>query len=437
MNFALAIAAAATLGLNVHQSSTVGLNATTGAGLTWVRIDANWLDAEKTQGAFDFTLFDQVVDAAKARNLNVLAVLAYTPAWASTGDTLGDGPNNDVPQSNAYANYVTAAVNHLKDRVTYYELWNEPDLQVFWEGTAQRYTDEILVKGADALHAACATCKVVGPAVATVGTNYATFLDTVLTGALAKIDVISGHDYAQFPQDTPGAGGASDSFYNKLDAHRIVKVGTSVLYEGPLSFKEVIDAHGAKQPFWITETGIEATLGDVAAEAAQTLYYRRVLESMLSRPWWTNTIFYEAFDEPPAQYHFGVSVDDPDASAGYDEKPVMAFLRKAVQNQSLFGGTGTDCEDGLDNDGDELVDLADPDCKTPLSTTEAPPEIDAGADAGDDESDLTSDGGASSGGCATSDARDGETPIAWILAVIALAIGLVARSRTSTTPKPS
>ena len=54
--------------------------------------------------------------------VEVLAVLAYTPAWASTGDTLKDGPNNDVPMPGTYAAYVTAAVNHLKDRVTYFEI---------------------------------------------------------------------------------------------------------------------------------------------------------------------------------------------------------------------------------------------------------------------------------------------------------------------------
>jgi len=349
VSLALTLFAAAVLGLNVHQSSTVGPNATKAAGLSFVRIDANWLDAEKTQGTFDFTLFDQVVDAATARGLQVLAVLAYTPAWASTGDTLNDGPNNDVPMPGTYAAYVTAAVNHLKDRVTYYEIWNEPDLQTFWEGTAQQYVSEILVPGASALHAACPSCKVVAPALATVGTTYATFLDVVLAQAQSSIDVISGHDYAQFPQDTPGAGGLSDSFYNKLEAHRIVTVGTSVIYEGPLSFKEVMDAHGATQPFWITETGIEATYGDVVAEAAQARYYCRVIESMLTRSWWTTTIFYEAFDEPPAPNHFGVCVDDPDAGPGYDEKPVMGLLRDAAQAPALCPEPP---DAGADADGD-------------------------------------------------------------------------------------
>ncbi len=422
MSFApFAIAAAVSLGLNVHQSSTVGPNATKGSSLGWVRIDANWLDAEKSQGQFDWTIFDAVVNAAQAKGLQVLAVLAYTPAWASTGDTLGDGPNNDIPKAGTYASYVTAAVTHLKDRVTHYELWNEPNLQQFFEGTPQDYINDVLIPGADALHAACSTCKVVAPALATVGTNYQTWLDAVLAGAQSKIDIVSGHDYAKFPQDSPGAGGASDSFYNKLESHRVVMFGTSVLYEGPLSFKEVMDAHACKLPFWITETGTAAAYGDTAAMDAQTLYYRRVLESMLTRSsWWQATIFYEAFDEPPAPYNDGVCVDDPDASLGYDEKPVMAMLRKAAQNQPLFGGTGTDCTDGLDNDGDGLIDSADPDCAV-LGNEGAPP-IDAGADADAGDAEIADGGG---GGCNVGSGAPS------VLALIGIAIALALRSRAS------
>src|SRR6185369_4514562 len=98
------------LGANVHQSLDVGHDATKAAGLGWVRIDLNWFNCEPSQGNYDFALLDSVVDAAKARGLSVLAVIAYGPAWASTGDTMGDGPNNDVPQDGAYPAFVTATV---------------------------------------------------------------------------------------------------------------------------------------------------------------------------------------------------------------------------------------------------------------------------------------------------------------------------------------
>jgi hypothetical protein len=423
------------LGLNVHQSTGVGLDVTRAASLGWVRIDVNWFSAEPAQGTYDWALLDQVVDGAISRGLSVLAVLAYTPAWASTGDTKGDGNDNDVPQTGTYAAFVTAAVNHFSGRVTHYELWNEPNLGQFWEGTPQAYTSTILVPGAQALHAACASCKVVAPALATIAGQWDVWMDAALTAAQSQIDILSGHDYGAFPQDTPGAGGTSDSFYNRLDSHRVVKVGSSVVFEGPLSLKEVMDAHGATQPFWLTETGIEAPYGDTAAEAAQTLYYRRVLESMLGRPWWQATIFYEGFDvPPPAQYHFGVSVDDPAADAGFDEKPVMALLRMAAQNQPLFGGKGTDCEDGLDNDGDGLIDYpADPDCTSPTSTSEGVPPVDAGADVTTDDA-GDSEGGGGGGGCDVASTR-GVPPVAGVAMALAYVLLTGARRRRPRSSK--
>src|SRR5262245_52669428 len=123
-----ASAAPRALGLNVHQSVDVGLDATRDAGLGVVRIDVNWFQAEPSQGVYDFALLDSIVDGANARGLKVLAVLAYTPMWASSGDTKADGALNDVPSAGTYPAFVTAAVQHFQGRVQHYELWNEPNL---------------------------------------------------------------------------------------------------------------------------------------------------------------------------------------------------------------------------------------------------------------------------------------------------------------------
>ena len=57
-----AFAAPKSLGLNVHDSNAVGLDATKDSGTTWVRIDVNWYDVEKSQGQLDWTVIDSVVD---------------------------------------------------------------------------------------------------------------------------------------------------------------------------------------------------------------------------------------------------------------------------------------------------------------------------------------------------------------------------------------
>lgn len=374
------------LGFNVHQSATVGLDVTKAAGLGWVRIDLNWVDAEPVQqGAYDWSRFDALIDAAVAKNLKVLAVVGYGPAWASDGDTKADGSSNDVPKAGTFAPFVTAVVNRYKAKVTHYEIWNEPNLGHFFEGTPQQYIDRALVPGADAVHTACAGCKVVGPGLATIGKEYATWLDAVLAAAEPKLDIVSGHIYHEFPDGSGmGAGVTSDSFFNKLESHRVIKLGSSTVYEGPLSFREVMDAHGVTKPFWLTETGKEATAGNASEEEAQRVYYRQVLEQMLVRPWWTNTIFYEAFDEPPAPYKWGAVVHDENAPNGYVPKAVFGFLQKVTSSQPAFGGTKTDCDDGLDNDLDGQIDSpADATCASLGSPSEGVASTqDAGAQGG-------------------------------------------------------
>lgn len=406
-------AAPKSLGFNAHQSTGVGLDATRDSGTTWVRIDVNWFDVEKAQGQYDWTVIDAVVDGAKSRGLAVLAVLAYTPAWASQGDTKGGGTLNDIPTAGTYASFVTNAVGHLKNRVAHYEIWNEPNLGGFFEGTAQDYVARILLPGANAVHAACPACKVVAPGLASVGGAYDVWMDATLASCAAQIDIVSGHVYAGFSQDSQGAGTTSDSFLNKLESHRIIKFGNVTVYEGPLSYKEVMDKYKVQKPFWLTETGKEATLGDQAAEGMQLTYYRRTLEAMLVRPWWEATIFYEAFDEPPAPYKWGVVVHDANAPKGYQAKAALGFLQKATGQQPAFGGTGTDCSDGLDNDNDGKIDYpSDPECKSAGTASEGPyvapdagpPFADAGsppdedASVGDDAGSGPS--GANGGGCA-------------------------------------
>jgi hypothetical protein len=439
------------LGLNVHQSATVGLDATKAATLRWVRIDLNWFQVEANEGQYDWSVIDAVVDGAKARGLEVLACIGYGPAWASTGDAKGDGSNNDVPKAGTYAAFVSAAVDRYKDRVTHFELWNEPNLDVFFEGTKKAYANDLLRPAAKAVHAACPACKVVAPALATVGGKWDVWLDAALAAAKDDIDVVSGHDYGSFPIDSPGAGTSSDSFFNRLESHRVLRIGDAVVYEGPRSLREVMIARGVDKPFWLTETGEEARYGDDAAEGRQTAYYRHVLEAMLSRPWWEVTIFYESFDTPDQQYTWGTVLADDAAPGGFREKPVMDLLRKVRAAEPAFGGTGAACGNGLDDDGDGLVDYpADPDCASAGGTSEGEPPPDAGAggaagaggsSAGDGSGGLMPAGGVEEGagpgasdgsgcGCAVAGSTSGAAAaLGWIAIAAAAAAWISRRTR--------
>jgi hypothetical protein len=411
------------LGFNVHQSKDIGVNVTAASGTKWVRIDLNWLNVEPNeQGVFDFGVIDPLVDAANAKGLKVLAVVGYTPGWASQGDLKGGGSTNDVPKAGTFAPFVTAVVNRYKAKgVTHYEIWNEPNLEQFFEGDVNAYLERVLLPGADAVHAACSSCLVVGPGLATVGDQYGKWMDAIFPVAKSKIDIVSGHIYHDFPVAGGGAGVTSDSFFNKLESHRIVKLGSATVYEGPQSFKEAIDKHGmSAKPFWLTETGREANAGNANEETAQTTYYQRVLEEMGKRPWWTGTIFYEAFDEPPAPYRWGVVVHDDNAMPNkWVAKPALAYLQKFTSSQPTTPGGPNSSSSSSSASSSSSSTAGGP-------TTSPSPGRDNEGSVANDGTSVTGNDGGGGGGCASAGS---ETTINAVLAMLLALVTFAALRR--------
>lgn len=351
-----AIALAAALGMNVHLPPSDTLDLAKDLGSEWVRIDFNWDVAEPTQGSYDWSQLDAVIDAADARGLHVYATIGYTPAWASiSNDRNGDGPKNDVPDPAKYARFVGDAVQRYSNKVTAWGTWNEPNLGEFFEGTRDEWIKDAFEPAVDAIKGACSSCVVVGPELSTTGGKYADYLRAALASRGSELDAISFHDYASFPEDDPGAGQTKDSFYNKLDSHRVLKLGGSVVYEGPLSIREVlIDTGFADKPVWVTETGYQAAVGDQAALDRQKQYVGRVVDAMLCRPWWKRTFFYELSEEHPngmwPDDHWGLALRTagPDSTYADNFQKKPAFDALAARIQACASGSATGCTSSCD-----------------------------------------------------------------------------------------
>jgi hypothetical protein len=98
------------------------------AGVGWVRIDFIWQDIEPQPGQFDFKKYDFIVDLLAKNNINILGILDYATDWDSP---IGKW---NCPSSNtqAFVNYAVQVVGRYKERVKYWELWNEPDSATYW-----------------------------------------------------------------------------------------------------------------------------------------------------------------------------------------------------------------------------------------------------------------------------------------------------------------
>jgi hypothetical protein len=205
------------------------------------------------------------VAEANARGLHIYAGLGYTPTWASVA-----GNGNSPPINNQdWYDYVYATVSRYKDSIKYWEMWNEPNLNQFWNGTRAQFI-ELFKVGADAAHAADPDCMVLGPEISSAGQRFDWMTD-LLQQAGDKIDIISFHQYdgSDYP---PGRLQEIDAMYN-----HIVSLGYG------------------KKPIWVTESGFaEEGLG----ELWQGRYLTDMLDGMASRPWWKKFFWYQIWEGP-------------------------------------------------------------------------------------------------------------------------------------------
>jgi hypothetical protein len=207
------------------------------AGVRWVRIDLGWPSFQETgRGAFSrwyVSLADDAVNEARARGLEVLATLWGTPRWANGGGTAS------VPPANA-ADYAQAAqwlAAHFRGRVSAWEVWNEPNLSDFWQGSVAQYAS--LLKAAyPAFKSGDPSARVVlgGPS-----TNDADWLRKLYAaGAKGTFDVMSTHPYMGVADAPPEArdDGTRYTIAHVRAVHRLM----------------VRNGDGAK-PIWFTEFG--------------------------------------------------------------------------------------------------------------------------------------------------------------------------------------
>jgi hypothetical protein len=338
------------VGFNTHLAPDDIYEAVNYTGAKWVRIDVNWSDIETGQGRFNWGGVDRVVNKARSLGLNIFATFAYTPQWASSGNADGQSFGNDVPRPGFYERALREAVRRYRGKVFHWGLWNEANLDGFWEGSPQQYVDLIVRPGADAVHAECPECLTLGPELANVGDELNDYYDTVLGQAGSKFDIITHHIYQTFYELDLGAGVFGDSFFNALESKRVTSSRKSLL--------EALKEHNLDgKDVWITETGHQCEGPTDSGEMDnQKKYYELVLRAEHDRDWWTNTFFYEIYDcgtEIPncSIDGYGVlrRISGPDGTWGdnFLVKPAFnAVANWIIEHPAFAGGQDDDDDDG-------------------------------------------------------------------------------------------
>ena len=130
-----------------------------GAGVGSARVAFYWTSMQPQAGApVDFTDTDRIVGALARSHVTVLPILVRAPAWAAGGDTR----EGAVPDAGAYAAFVAEVVRRYglhgtfwaqhpgvpAARIRQFQIWNEPDIQRYWEGSPWAPTYVTLLRAA-------------------------------------------------------------------------------------------------------------------------------------------------------------------------------------------------------------------------------------------------------------------------------------------------
>jgi hypothetical protein len=98
------------------------------AGIGFVRLDFLWEDIEPEQGKFALAKYDQIVEVLVEHRLAILGLLNYSAPWAASEGTWNSPPGD----TQTFVNYAVKVIGRYKDKVKYWEVWNEPDSPTYW-----------------------------------------------------------------------------------------------------------------------------------------------------------------------------------------------------------------------------------------------------------------------------------------------------------------
>jgi len=288
---------ASVFGVNSHIPSQRIVDEVAGAGIGWVRIDFVWSAIEVERDVYDWSRYDALLDRLEADHLRVFATLQATPEWATSGAEISGVP--DDPSEWQEFCYLAAA--RYRGRVHAWGLWNEPNLDHFWQGTRTDYIELILLPGAAAIRSGDPGALICAADLAHLSSaHWEDWMRRVLADAGDVIDVLVHHYY-------PSYGTAFEVLYD-FDKKAPLPWGSP-------SLRKVLQEEGWwGRPFWLTETGVES---HKHGEGDQADFYRDLLNDWFGlspeAQWMDRVFFYQMADPAsPTGHTWGIVNSPPD-----------------------------------------------------------------------------------------------------------------------------
>lgn len=260
------------------------------------------------QYVYDWTGIDALYDAMLDMGIKPFVELGFTPDAMKTSDLTifyWKG-NTSHPQHGPWRDLIDAFVRHLIDRYGqeevrswYFELWNEPNLDGFWENADQRAYFELYDVTARAIKAIDPELRVGGPA--TAGAAWVPEFTQFAKDRGLPVDFIATHTY-----------GVDGGFLDEMgqDDNRLSRNPDAVVQDIRKVRREIEESPFPGIPLFITEWSTSYNPRDPVHDsyigAAYILSRLKATSEMAQgMSYWAYSDLFEEPGPPPTPFHGG------------------------------------------------------------------------------------------------------------------------------------
>ena len=201
-------------------------------GINFIRTGTTWRNIEKEKGEYNWTRLDSIVDISKKNNLQILLLIGYgNPIYLDENllstDVIGNSRIITQDIFKPYKKFLKRLIKRYKNDINHFEIWNEPDLENYWNGSKDDYIK--------LLRLSYKTIKRIHPE------------STILNGGISGKNLIEWYDLL-----IDKCSDCFDIFNFHLYKHCNKKRG---FYKDYISGIEQISSLSIKK-LWLTETGL-------------------------------------------------------------------------------------------------------------------------------------------------------------------------------------
>lgn len=314
-------------------------------GFRYIRFHAIFHDVLKTvqqrdgKIVYDWSGIDRLYDDLLARKIKPFVELGFTPEALKTSDNsifYWKG-NTSHPRLDGWRDLIDAFTRHLLQRYGaeevrswYFEVWNEPNLDGFWEKADQKAYFELYDVTARALKAIDPALRVGGPS--TAGAAWVPEFLAHVAAEKTPVDFVTTHTYGV-------EGGFLDERGQqdtKLSPSKDAIIGDVLKVR-----KEIAASPFPNLPLYFTEWSTSYTPRDAVHDSYVSAPYiltklKGVEGAVQGMSYWTYTDLFEEPGPPPTPFHGGFGLMNREGI----RKPAWFAYKylNAVRGQALATG---------------------------------------------------------------------------------------------------